>query len=61
MIRGLQLKKKTTTEVAKEIIKGTCSDPRWETWGTGKTRIDRLKAAGYDAGTVQRIVNSLMK
>ena len=54
-------KKKTTTEVAKEIIKGTCSDPRWETWGTGKTRIDRLKAAGYDAGTVQRIVNSLMK
>ena len=51
--------KKSNSEIAKEIFNGTCSDSRWSTWGTGQTRIDRLKAAGYDPGAVQKCVNAL--
>ena len=54
-------KKKTNTEIAREIIVGTCSDSRWKTWGIGDTRYSRLKKAGYDADAVQKIVNKLMK
>ncbi len=51
--------KKSNAEIAKEIYDGTCSDSRWSTWGTGQTRIDRLKAAGYDPDAVQKCVNAL--
>lgn len=51
--------KKSNAEIAKEIYNGTCSDSRWSTWGTGQTRIDRLKAAGYDPDAVQKCVNAL--
>lgn len=53
------VKKKTPAEIAKEIFYGTCSDPRWDTWGFGDTRFERLKAAGYDPGAVQAEVNKL--
>lgn len=52
-------KKKTVDEIAKEIYSGTCSDSRWDTWGNGATRVERLTAAGYDASAVQKAVNKL--
>lgn len=45
--------KKSTTEVAKEVIKGL--------WGNGATRTNKLKAAGYDPVKVQQEVNKLLK
>lgn len=51
--------KKSAAEIAKEIYHGTCSDPRWSTWGNGATRINRLKQAGYDPSEVQAEVNKL--
>lgn len=52
--------KKSNTEIAREIIRGTCSDSRWSTWGNGTTRVERLKAAGYDPSAVQKEVNRLL-
>ena len=49
------VKKKTATEVAKEIIAGKGN------WGTGATRKARLTAAGYNAAEVQAIINKLLK
>lgn len=46
-------KKKSTTEVAKEVINGK--------WGNGETRKKKLKAAGYDPDKVQKKVNALLK
>lgn len=51
--------KKSVNEIAKEIYHGICSDARWDTWGTGSTRVERLTAAGYDAKEVQQKVNAL--
>ena len=51
--------KKTSDEIAKEIYHGQCSDSRWDTWGNGSTRVERLTAAGYDANEVQKAVNAL--
>lgn len=52
--------KKSNTEIAREIIRGVCSDSRWSTWGNGATRVSRLKAAGYDPSAVQKEVNRLL-
>lgn len=52
---------KTVTQIAKEIINGKCSDSRWTTWGTGKTRKERLEKAGYSYASVQRKINELLK
>lgn len=52
--------KKSVDAIAREIIKGTCSDPRWNSWGTGSTRVSRLKAAGYNPTVVQNRVNQLL-
>lgn len=46
-------KKKTVTEVAKEVIQGK--------WGNGEDRKNRLTKAGYDYQAVQAEVNRLMK
>lgn len=54
-------KKKTNEAIAKEVIAGTCSDPRWNTWGNGATRVQRLTAAGYNATVIQSIIDKLMK
>lgn len=51
--------KKSAAEIAKEIYNGTCSDPRWSTWGNGADRVNRLKQAGYDPNAVQSEVNKL--
>lgn len=50
---------KSAAEIAKEIFRGTCSDPRWSTWGNGATRVNRLKQAGYNPSEVQAEVNKL--
>ena len=52
--------KKSVDTIAREIINGTCSDSRWSTWGTGSTRVSRLKAAGYNPTAVQNRVNQLL-
>lgn len=44
---------KTVQDVALEVIRGL--------WGTGKTRKERLSAAGYDYKVIQTEVNRLMK
>lgn len=51
--------KKSAAEIAKEIYNGTCSDPRWSTWGNEPIRSQRLKQAGYDPVAVQKEVNKL--
>lgn len=51
--------KKSAADIALEIYYGKCSDSRWSTWGTGDTREERLKAAGYNPDVVQREVNKL--
>ena len=54
-------KKRTVVQIAKEIVAGKCSDPRWKSWGVGATRKARLKKAGYDYKAVQKEVNKLMR
>lgn len=44
--------KKSVAEVAAEVRKGM--------WGNGATRINKLRAAGYDPNEVQKAVNQLM-
>lgn len=46
-------KKKSVTEVAKEVIRGE--------WGNGADRKNRLALAGYDYSAVQKKVNELLK
>ena len=45
-------KKKTVTQIAKEVIEGK--------WGNGEDREKRLKAAGYDYNAVQKKVNEML-
>ena len=45
--------KKTNQQIATEIYRGLGG------WGTGQTRIDKLKAAGYDPVAVQNLVNRM--
>ena len=44
---------KSDIEVAYDVIDGK--------WGNGQDRIDRLRAAGYDAASIQQLVNTLLK
>lgn len=54
-----EIKKLSNAEIAKEIYYGVCSDERWDEWGHGETRKERLKIAGYDPDAVQDEVNKL--
>lgn len=45
--------KKTNQQIADEIYRGKGG------WGTGKTRINKLKAAGYNPDAVQAILNKM--
>lgn len=45
--------KKSNEEIADEVIKGL--------WGNGQERKDKLANAGYDAFTIQKIVNEKLK
>lgn len=47
-------KKKSVTELAKEVIAGN-------KWGVGEERKKRLTAAGYDYAAVQKKVNEMLK
>ena len=51
--------RKSAEEIAKEIWTGKCSDDRWDTWGTGNTRKERLEAAGYNYDAVQEAIKKL--
>lgn len=51
--------RKSAEEIAKEIWTGKCSDSRWDTWGSGTTRKQRLEAAGYNYKAVQDAINKL--
>ena len=44
---------KKVNAVAHEVIAGK--------WGNGQERVDRLKAAGYDPGKIQKRVNEILK
>jgi N-acetylmuramoyl-L-alanine amidase len=44
--------KKSNTEIAKEVIDGK--------WGNGAERKEKLKAAGYDATAIQKLVNKML-
>ena len=44
---------KSDIEVAYDVIEGK--------WGNGQDRINRLRAAGYDAAYIQSIVNAILK
>lgn len=48
----LKPKKKTETQIAREVIKGR--------WGNGVIRESRLKKAGYNPKKIQQIVNRLI-
>lgn len=52
---------KSITEIAAEVWTGRCSDERWDTWGSGHTRRERLEAAGYDYYAVQREIEKLYR
>lgn len=52
------MNKKSNEEIAKEIWTGVCSDPRWDDWGTGNVRKQRLTDAGYNYSEVQEILNN---
>lgn len=43
---------KSNDEIAKEVLAGK--------WGDGYTRTQKLRAAGYDPNTIQRLVNILL-
>ena len=45
--------KKTEEEIAREVIEGK--------WGVDDDRIVRLTNAGYNASSIQRIVNKMLK
>lgn len=51
--------RKSAEEIAKEIWTGKCSDSRWDVWGTGNTRRERLEAAGYNYDAVQGAIKKL--
>ena len=52
-IAVLSTTNKSVDEIAREVIQGL--------WGNGQDRINRLKAASYDAVDVQKKVNQLIK
>ena len=49
--------KKSNEEIANDII----NKPNFDGWGTGETRKQKLKAAGYDPDAIQRIINQKLK
>ena len=45
--------KKSNEEIAREVLQGK--------WGNGVTRKQKLKKAGYNPATIQKIVNKMLK
>lgn len=53
--------RKSAEEIAKEIWTGKCSDSRWDVWGSGETRKQRLETAGYNYDAVQQAIKKLYR
>ena len=53
MVKPTSSKKKTNTEIAKEVIAGK--------WGNGDDRKKKLIKAGYNYTTIQKLVNKMLK
>lgn len=51
--------RKSAEEIAKEVWTGKCSDSRWDSWGSGETRKERLETAGYNYNAVQEAIKKL--
>ena len=51
--RGGAMSPEQIEKIAREVIQGK--------WDVGQARVDKLKAAGYDADAVQKKVNELLK
>lgn len=51
--------RKSAEEIAKEIWTDKCSDSRWDSWGSGETRKQRLETAGYNYNAVQQAISKL--
>lgn len=51
--------RKSAEEIATEIWTGRCSDPRWDEWGLGDVRKQRLETAGYNYNAVQQAIKRL--
>lgn len=49
--------RKTNEEIANDIM----YKPNYDGWGTGETRKQKLKAAGYDPTAIQKIINQKSK
>lgn len=49
--------KKSNEEIANDII----TKPNFDGWGTGDTRKQKLKDAGYDPAAIQKIINQKLK
>ncbi len=49
--------RKTNEEIADDIM----YKPNYDGWGTGETRKQKLKAAGYDPTAIQKIINQKSK
>ena len=49
--------RKTNEEIADDIM----YKPNYDGWGTGETRKQKLKAAGYDPTAIQKIINQKLK
>lgn len=61
-IRGIKTPaRKSEAEIADEVLRGICSDPRWTSWGEHETRWERFEIAGYNAKSVQDIINAKVR
>jgi len=49
--------RKSNEEIANDIM----YKPNYDGWGTGETRKQKLKAAGYDPTAIQKIINQKLK
>ena len=47
--------RKSNEEIAKDII----TKPNFDGWGTGETRKQRLRNAGYDPSAIQKLINKM--
>ena len=49
--------RKSNEEIANDII----NKPNFDGWGTGDTRKQKLRDAGYDPTIIQKIINQKLK
>ena len=47
--------RKSNEEIAKDIV----TKPNFDGWGTGETRKQRLRNAGYDPSAIQKLINKM--